>query len=486
MLNTIAGVFICALFAQHAFAVERPPQFVMLAFDGSLDVDFWEKSRAFAREMKEQNKPLNFTYFMSGVYFINDDDKDLYYAPNHGPGKSTVGFGGPLQDIAPRVAEVNKAYQEGHEIGSHANCHFDGTDWSLSDWTKEFTQFWHFIFDVFAVNKLALPSGSSQAYLFDKSEIVGFRAPYLSTNKSMYTALKDFGFKYDTSQDGDPDYWPARNNNGIWNFALADLVIYGTHKKTLSMDYNFFVAQSGGEDDPKNKDLYGEQMLNTYLNWFQNNYNGNRAPINIGHHFWPYQKGAYWEAEKQFASKVCGLPEVRCVTYSTYMKWLENLDSDTLSSYRDGNFPRAKSISVLDSMSQTASTESLASALPLRIVQKADGSLMAHVTVQNFAELQNYTARFTVNGQEINSSEVTVQEVRDIAPQGSPAKVVAHLVDRRTDVEVARATQQLRNVGTEQEFLDTNILEDRARLGDLPEAHRRGYNESGIEKADVR
>jgi hypothetical protein len=27
----------------------RPPQFVLLAFDGSLNLDFWEESRAFAK-----------------------------------------------------------------------------------------------------------------------------------------------------------------------------------------------------------------------------------------------------------------------------------------------------------------------------------------------------------------------------------------------------------------------------------------------------
>jgi hypothetical protein len=442
----------------------RPPQYVMMAFDGSLDIDFWEKSRAFAKQMKSQGKPLNFTYFMSGVYFLNDSAKNLYTAPEHGPGKSAVGFGGSLSQIPLRVSEVNKAYQEGNEIGSHANCHFDGGKWTLSDWTTEFNQFWHLIFDVFSLNKI--PS-RAKAYIFDKSKIVGFRAPYLSTDKEMYTALKTFGFKYDTSRDEAPDYWPARNAVGLWNFPLADLLIYGTGKKTLSMDYNFYVAQSGGVDDPKNRSVYIQQMENTYLKWFQDNYNGNRAPLNIGHHFWAYQGGGYWEAEKMFASKICGLPEVRCVTYSTYMKWIETLDSDTLSRFRQGQFPKASPISVFDKNQPPPRTKPIA----VSTVQRPDGSLMVEVDTSN----ERFVTRLTVNGLELEKNEISYQELRSIVPQGARAQLVAHVFDEQSEIELARATQELRDVGTEKEILDSDILENRASLGDLPEAHSRGY-----------
>ncbi len=52
---------------------DRPPQFVVLAFDGSLNLDFWKESRQFAREAG-----VKFTYFISGTYFLNDSKKSLY------------------------------------------------------------------------------------------------------------------------------------------------------------------------------------------------------------------------------------------------------------------------------------------------------------------------------------------------------------------------------------------------------------------------
>src|SRR5579883_1071370 len=82
------------------------------------------------------------------------------------------------------------------------------------------------------------------------------------------------------------------------------------------MDYNFFVAQSRGHVDPRHAEQYKQQMLATYLAYFRTNYTGNRAPLNIGHHFFAYQGGVYDEALEDFARRVCGLPEVKCATYA--------------------------------------------------------------------------------------------------------------------------------------------------------------------------
>jgi hypothetical protein len=49
--------------------------------------------------------------------------------------------------------------------------------------------------------------------------------------------------------------------------------------------------------------------------------------------------GAYWEAMTQFATKVCGMPEVKCVTYTEYEKYLETLTPEVLAQYSKGNFP---------------------------------------------------------------------------------------------------------------------------------------------------
>ena len=83
-------------------------------------------------------------------------------------------------------------------------------------------------------------------------------------------------------------------------------------------------------------------MLDTYLDYFKANYTGNRAPMHIGHHFTDYQSGAYRDALKTFARTVCGLPEVRCVTYKTLADFMDGLDMpDACRPYRAGDFPRA-------------------------------------------------------------------------------------------------------------------------------------------------
>ena len=107
------------------------------------------------------------------------------------------------------------------------------------------------------------------------------------------------------------------------------------------MDYNFFVTQSHGVVDPRRRELFREQVLQTYLDYFMSNYTGNRAPLNIGHHFFDYQDGAYKEALKAFARTVCGLPEVRCATYSELADFMDQQSPATVEAYRKGDFPHA-------------------------------------------------------------------------------------------------------------------------------------------------
>ena len=107
------------------------------------------------------------------------------------------------------------------------------------------------------------------------------------------------------------------------------------------MDYNFFVAHPAPPHDPRRYELAREQTLQTYLHYFKTNYTGNRAPLHIGHHFSGYQGGAYNEALKSFARAVCGLPEVRCVTYAKLADFMDQQNPETLAAYRKGDFARA-------------------------------------------------------------------------------------------------------------------------------------------------
>jgi hypothetical protein len=56
--------------------VPTPPQFVLLAFDGSNEVEFWKTTRQFAASAE-----VRFTYFISGVFFLLDADKNFLRGP---------------------------------------------------------------------------------------------------------------------------------------------------------------------------------------------------------------------------------------------------------------------------------------------------------------------------------------------------------------------------------------------------------------------
>lgn len=319
-----------------AVAAERPPQFIVFSYDNCTELERWRELTQFADEMNRGGERVHFTFFISGTNFLADKKRALYAAPHQTAGASRIGFGGTPGDIRARVELVNLARKQGHEIGSHAVGHFDGRAWSAADWSREFQTHRALFHDVAGNNELE----DSSSFAFSPDEITGFRAPYLSTSAGLFEAQRQHKFTYDASGVGHAHEWPDKKD-GIWRFNLASLKIAGSGKMTLSMDYNFFVADSGAFNDPKRHPIFREQMINTYMNYLRANYTGNRAPLHIGHHFSPMQGGIYNQALLSFARSVCGLPEVRCVTYTKLVQFMENLDPETLAAYRKGDFPRA-------------------------------------------------------------------------------------------------------------------------------------------------
>jgi peptidoglycan/xylan/chitin deacetylase (PgdA/CDA1 family) len=260
--------------AAHA-GVDRPPQFVAIAFDNCTELERWQELSDFAAEMNRDGDRVHFTFFVSGINFIADADRMSYQGPRQRPGVSMINFGGTVDNVRRRVEYANELHQSGHEIASHAVGHFNGATWSAADWAKEFD----------AYNEVLRRIG------FPVENVVGFRAPYLATSPGLYSVLKERGFRYDTSRTMRPEEWPKKID-GIWRFNLAELRLHGSGRGVLSMDYNFFVAQARAMNDPARQTAHREQVLQTYLDYFRANYSGNRAPLHIGHHFFDYQGGA--------------------------------------------------------------------------------------------------------------------------------------------------------------------------------------------------
>ncbi len=360
----LQSVMSVSLAAGNITPVRKPLQFVLLAFDGSEVRARWEDTRAFA---KANN--VKFTYFVSGVLWLgrmhrsgSTAESDMimaYQGPGHNPGASDIGFSEFRPEntatnqpaITERIEEMNMAMAEGHELGSHANGHFEGSGWTGAQWDQEFDDFNRLLFE--NPYKGSLKNANvSRPFLtgmnYKKPQFVGFRTPYLSQNAALYPVLKKYGFTYDTSKTAEPSYWPEKIN-GVWNFPLAELTLDNCDSaneqcRTLSMDYNFYVSQAEPANrnapvdvtDPQKLKFLHDQMLNTYRGYFKENYHGNRAPISIGHHFAQWNNGIYWDAMKEFAKEVCNLQDVRCITYTDLVKFMESLTPNELQAYRQG------------------------------------------------------------------------------------------------------------------------------------------------------
>jgi len=342
---------------------ERPPQFILISFDGSYTNAMWEATRNAA--LASQAKV---THFISGVDFLtggrgSSDGASTYqiYTPPRYKGGPTslIGFGGSRQQLMERIRQVYLSYQSGMEIGGHANGHFDGSAWSEEEWTYEFDLFHKYILEVFRLNRLdenkvgVKESDWQQAM---STQLFSFRAPFLGRGEGLWKTLgrkkwnilgeeRDFAYSYDASDVARSwAAWPSKSSYGFWYFRMATIPVEELGKRILSMDYNFYVAHSDNPNNPKDKpekaQEFEEQMYRAYLKWFLTNYYGNRAPINIGHHFSTWNQGAYWKALQRFMDTVCREPEVACVTGGELVQYLEGLSAKTLAQYEKGQFNR--------------------------------------------------------------------------------------------------------------------------------------------------
>jgi hypothetical protein len=444
-------------FAQAAVMVDRPPQYVAMAFDGSLNLNFWQESLDFAKAAD-----VKFTYFASGVYFTLNQNKGFYQLPHHPAGYSCIGFGGGSADaLKQRVDYVNRAYGEGHEIGSHVNGHCPGAHlWSPADWEFEFKQFYDIFFNVFGFNKIGAPGNT---FHFSPSEIIGFRAPFLEFNQNMYGALQKHGFRYDTSETASPTLWPKKVAGDQWSFPLGRVTIAGTGKKTISMDYNFFFAQSGAKEDPGNSALYEKQMYDTYMKYFQDNYLGNRAPVNIGHHFAKWNGGAYWRAMRHFASTVCSMPEVKCVTYRELADFMDHADQAHLVPlYQAGQFAKLTA----DVATQTK-FQNIPRSLDVDVhlmIDKADPrNIVAHISGPDAEKIMaEGEMKWFVN--DVPSEQLNL-------PEGSVANVSLKTYLNGHEVITATHTVEMGSSGSIK-ALSLFPLEMRGLVGDMAEAHK--------------
>lgn len=262
---------------------------------------------------------------------------------------------------------------------------------------------------------------------------------------------------YDTSQIWRAGLWPKkRDDANIWVMPLQSIPIVGTSRRTITMDYNFYVSQSGAQPDSANGALYQKQMYDSYIQHFQNMYNGNRTPIVIGHHFSNWNGGAYWRALMDFARNVCGRAEVRCVTHNELTNYLEE-NVGNLASYQAGNFDKLPALNLLQ--------EVQSSNVDVRLGQVDNGEVRAFVAGADADD----ELVWSVDGEE--QPQLQGRASVDLEDLGLDDGAALRASVRRGGVEVNSATHQIERTAYSDIVIKDQSLEERALMGDLPEAH---------------
>ena len=267
----MAGLAVLASTA--SLAAERPEQLVLISFDGAHDNRLWDRSLAMANR-----SGARFTYFLSCTFLMSKAERQAYKAPGHSAGRSNVGFAQSQAEALTRAGHLWSAYQAGNEIGSHGCGHFDGKDWSKSDWLNEFAQFDTALADAWTANGGEAPSGWAR---FAKTGIRGFRAPYLATGDGLFSALESSGFAYDASTVSNGPVAPDFRKPTA-RFALPLIPEGPKQRAIIGMDYNLFVRHSAGLETPSRSEEFEERALEAFRAAFEAEYLGRRRAAAAG------------------------------------------------------------------------------------------------------------------------------------------------------------------------------------------------------------
>jgi hypothetical protein len=328
----------------------KVPQFVMFGFDDNAYSDGinWVVNTLFANRQNNDGSAALATFFLIG-------------------GAATTNNGGVFNNFGGQTetdmtnAWAN-AFAAGHELGNHTWDHADGGDSRvLADWVNEIQPA-----NDFVKNALGIP----------QCQLVGWRFPYLHFDDAGFQAFSAAGYVYDTSIEfgydwwqppgftmgfgsSDPNYgkhfwWPFTLDNGldssfaccskgvqahpgVWEFPVHTF----THPNTMDptkvttvtgLDYNLWTTIANV--DP------AVDFCGTLKYSFDQRYNGNRSPFNVGCHSDIYSQynttadNAFMntydfrrKALTCFLDYVLTYKDARVVTFKQVIEWMRNPQS---------------------------------------------------------------------------------------------------------------------------------------------------------------
>lgn len=315
---------------------EKPPQFIVVSFDGVGWHEKWQHWFDVARKV-----PFHFTGFLSGTYMLSDETKNAYQGPGHSPGASDINWN-TAADLPTEIADLNQAYKSGDEIGTHFNGHFcapsepSGNAWTTADWNAELDQFFSLVKNVKANN----PGVTMPDLAFDGSEVKGERTPCLEGHEAdLFPALINHNMTYDSSFTKRGVGWPKKSPQyKIWAMGMAEFPVHGSDHFQITMDYNFYFSQRNASSKGVTAEQSAAdavQVQATYQDMYNATYNGNRAPLILGNHFNSWNHGAYETALTNFVLANCGKPNTYCVPFRDVIAWMQAQDPAVLAKLQD-------------------------------------------------------------------------------------------------------------------------------------------------------
>lgn len=323
---------------------KRPPQFVLVSFDGAADPKLMARWRAAA-----DAAGAKLTYFLSAVYLLGKQTSKTYQGPGHAAGASAIGFSPTPagQDDNAYITAVVKSLQDatraGDEVGNHYGGHWCGAGgvntWDKADWAAELNQVESLVLKVDGNNTLPAAVGAP----YDPLRVAGSRTPCLEGDlDELYPVLRARGYRYDASNTKGLFDWP-RQRKGLWAFGFAAITIPGLDRPTITVDFSISTgfkgsAANGTLTTEQTNQIYGS-VRDAYLKTFDSLYYGNRTPFEISNHFNASDGDAYNKAVEDVMRTVCAKPEVVCATYGDVVSWLD-AHADQIGAFQAGTFTK--------------------------------------------------------------------------------------------------------------------------------------------------
>ena len=291
------------------------PMFVLVSFDATPRGDvpaeeyhfmqFLKRLRAAAPEGHVGPEPSFTLFFNTGLLQLprtwspgpespwqGDERWRAWLKHPEQPPSRVIGHAPNPDAILTSVETLFRIQDEGVELASHGVQHQNGKGWSRAQWEAEFREHAR----ILALHDLPTPAG--------------FRAPFLKTSlpgqaqlkDAMFQVMVDYGMRYDSSKVGPiAPRWPSRiEGTNIWEVEIP--MYEGAKRPTL---------------------LFGPSAMGKwglfYLlrDEFERRYHGSRAPLIYGGH------GEFVDTVERFLISVCYQPDVRCVTYSEFVRYLD-------------------------------------------------------------------------------------------------------------------------------------------------------------------